>query len=193
MDYRLKTTQFSLKVSLPSGVFQPADCWQFSKLAKASFSPFVPVLLLLSLHPQGTQYQVWLSTYVSPNTPGSRTSYQIIPQFVNLPEDEAGTLQRDGLCVVAAKLHKWFSIGFLLLSRCLALALSPLFSETPPIWLSGRLKQTLMQTFDHSLLPILFIRLFLFFLRPSLKSLSHWRIWLYLWILLSYKEAVRRK
>lgn len=42
MDYRLKTTQFSLKVSLPSGVFQPADCWQFSKPAKASFSPVCP-------------------------------------------------------------------------------------------------------------------------------------------------------
>lgn len=131
MDYRLKTTQFSLKVSLPSGVFQPADCWQFSKPAKASFSPVcpcppaplpapsgnsIPSLTLHPCFPKHTRVTHLLSNYSSVCEPaGGRGRNTAAGRFVC------------GRCKTAQVIFNWLPVIVSLLGTCIV----PSFFRNP--------------------------------------------------------------
>lgn len=80
---------------LTAALSQHAECWKFSKLIKAPFFPFVPVLLQPTLRSYGTHYQVFLSTHVSKTHQGHIAFIKLFSTAFNLLglPDEWGTLQ----------------------------------------------------------------------------------------------------
>lgn len=155
----------------------------------ALFFPFVPVLLLLTLHSYGTHYQVFLSTHVSQTHQGHIPFHQTIPlacfNLLEGPDERGGYSFRQLLCGHCKTDKVIFNCLPVIVSLLGTFIVFSFFHNPHPSGTPDRFKQTprVIQTwFDLILLPLLSN----VFLPPSLYAMSYTK-----WVAVTHKQIFR--